>query len=282
MPFPWNVAVAISLLVLALAPGYAQTGDNGCDALVVDVNVPGSRAGETTSPDDVYIAPQEHLDIGAGSVFRVFRHSEVGDERLGRHALKHYIGRLQIIDVQEGILVGRMLEFASRQDHPRPRYESIMLGDCLELEPPPDAMMAADAKESLADRQAAEAARDSIASGILFRFDSSEIDKQWEGKLERLARFIEARMPEKVIVEGHADWTGTDEYNIGLSRRRAQAVVDYLVTRFGLDRGLFGIEAYGESRPVASNETAEGRRKNRRAVPTVLFRMVPPDEPSGE
>ena len=281
MPFSRLIAIAISILLMALASGNAQARDIECDALVVDVNVLGSRVGETTSPDDVYVAPQTQLEMGRGSVFRVFRPSKVGHGRLGQYPLKYYIGRLQIIDVQEDVLVGRMLEFASRQEHARPRYESVMLGDCLELEPPPDAMMetsAPDAEKSPAEMQAAAPMQDSIASGILFRFDSSEIDKEWESNLEQLARFIEARNPEKVIVEGHADWIGTDKYNVGLSKRRAQAVVDYLVSRFGLERGLFSIEAYGESRPVASNETADGRRKNRRAVPTVLFKMVPPGE----
>jgi outer membrane protein OmpA-like peptidoglycan-associated protein len=117
-----------------------------------------------------------------------------------------------------------------------------------------------------------------IPSVILFRFDSADIDAQWRDNLEQLGRFIIARDPAKIIVEGHADWIGTDEYNIGLSRRRAQAMVDYLISEYGLERDLFIIEPYGESRPVTSNETAAGRQKNRRAAASILFKIIPTTE----
>jgi outer membrane protein OmpA-like peptidoglycan-associated protein len=66
-----------------------------------------------------------------------------------------------------------------------------------------------------------------------------------------------------VDIEGHADWMGSDEYNIRLSQRRAQAVVDWLVAH-GIARERLNAVGKGEREPIASNETAEGRQLNRR------------------
>jgi OOP family OmpA-OmpF porin len=64
-------------------------------------------------------------------------------------------------------------------------------------------------------------------------------------------------------IQGHTDSTGPEAYNQRLSEKRAQAVVDYLV-QHGIDPGRFTVRGYGESRPMASNDTKEGRQENRR------------------
>jgi OOP family OmpA-OmpF porin len=74
-----------------------------------------------------------------------------------------------------------------------------------------------------------------------------------------------------VTIEGHADATGTEQYNLDLSRRRAAAVQKYIVGK-GVDQARVNIAFFGESKPVESNATKEGRRKNRR----VEFRIVKP------
>ena len=67
----------------------------------------------------------------------------------------------------------------------------------------------------------------------------------------------------KVEVAGHTDSVGTEEYNMGLSLRRAEAVRQYLVGK-GIAADRLIVRGYGESRPVADNATAEGRFQNRR------------------
>ncbi len=66
-----------------------------------------------------------------------------------------------------------------------------------------------------------------------------------------------------MAVEGHTDATGDDDYNQELSQRRALAVVDYL-TKAGIDESRLRGEGFGESKPVADNETEAGRKQNRR------------------
>jgi OOP family OmpA-OmpF porin len=66
-----------------------------------------------------------------------------------------------------------------------------------------------------------------------------------------------------VEIQGHTDNTGSDEYNQGLSQRRADAVKAYFVDK-GIAEGRLSTMGYGESQPVASNDTVEGRFQNRR------------------
>ena len=64
-------------------------------------------------------------------------------------------------------------------------------------------------------------------------------------------------------VEGHTDSVGTDDYNQSLSERRAESVKSYLIQQ-GIDRSSITSRGFGESQPVASNDTADGRQRNRR------------------
>ena len=67
----------------------------------------------------------------------------------------------------------------------------------------------------------------------------------------------------KAEIHGHTCWIGTETYNQNLSRRRATAVVNYLVTQ-GIAKSRLTMKGFGETRPVANNKTREGRELNRR------------------
>ncbi|MEJ2322542.1 MAG: OmpA family protein, partial [Gammaproteobacteria bacterium] len=71
-----------------------------------------------------------------------------------------------------------------------------------------------------------------------------------------------------IVIVGHTDSVGSDAYNQGLSERRAASTADYLVSR-GIPRDVITTSGMGESQPVATNETAEGRQLNRRVEITI-------------
>ena len=102
-----------------------------------------------------------------------------------------------------------------------------------------------------------------------FDFDKSNVKAEYYDLLHNLKEFIEQNNYEVTIV-GHTDSVGSNKYNFGLSRRRAESVKAKLL-EFGLaeDR-IAGIEAMGEEQPIATNETKEGRAQNRR----VEFKLV--------
>lgn len=82
-------------------------------------------------------------------------------------------------------------------------------------------------------------------------------------RLARVAGILLAHRDLKINVEGHTDSVGTDSYNQRLSEARAQSVRDYLVSG-GIPQGVVGTAGFGETRPVATNDTAAGRQQNRR------------------
>lgn len=102
-----------------------------------------------------------------------------------------------------------------------------------------------------------------------FDFDKSNIKPQYYDLLKNIKEFVEQNNYEMTIV-GHTDSIGSNQYNFGLSRRRAESVKAKLL-EFGLaeDR-IVGIEAMGEEQPIATNATKEGRAQNRR----VEFKLV--------
>ncbi|HEU4365319.1 MAG TPA: OmpA family protein [Candidatus Krumholzibacteria bacterium] len=108
-------------------------------------------------------------------------------------------------------------------------------------------------------------ARGTIVSlaDILFDFDKATLRRDVEFNLVKIATILNQFGEMKILIEGHTDAIGTDEYNLGLSQRRAQAVHDFLVSQ-DVKAERLSFEGYGESRPVADNDTDEGRQKNRR------------------
>ncbi len=111
---------------------------------------------------------------------------------------------------------------------------------------------------------------------LLLEFDLNKADirpHDYEG-LEKMANYLLSH-PEAtavVQVEGHTDSLGTAAYNYELSRKRAQRVVNYLVQKFGVEPSVFTIQAYGKDRPVADNDTEQGRQKNRRVLVSIVER----------
>lgn len=102
-----------------------------------------------------------------------------------------------------------------------------------------------------------------VLRGVNFEFDKSDIDAASAGVLDVAAEQLAGCPNVAVRVEGNTDSVGTDAYNMGLSERRANAVLDHLVGR-GVPASRLTAVGYGESQPIASNDTAEGRALNRR------------------
>ena len=107
--------------------------------------------------------------------------------------------------------------------------------------------------------------------GVHFDFDKATLRPEAKAILDEAAALLAKH--ERVVVEvaGHTDSTGPEAYNQGLSERRANSVRDYLVEK-GVRASRLSAKGYGESMPVASNDTKEGRAENRRVELIVLDR----------
>ena len=110
---------------------------------------------------------------------------------------------------------------------------------------------------------AAPAPQTLTLEGVNFDFDKSFIRQDDVSNLDQDVATLKEWGDVNVEVAGHTDSIGTDNYNMGLSLRRANAVRDYLISK-GIPAQNLTAKGYGESQPVADNGTAEGRFKNRR------------------
>ncbi len=130
--------------------------------------------------------------------------------------------------------------------------------------PPPAAAEPAAAPLAAAPLAAAAPAPQTLTlEGVNFDFDKSFIRQEDVTNLDQDAATLKEWGDVKVEVAGHTDSIGTDNYNMGLSLRRANAVRDYLISK-GIAAENLTAKGYGESQPVADNQTAAGRFKNRR------------------
>jgi outer membrane protein OmpA-like peptidoglycan-associated protein len=109
----------------------------------------------------------------------------------------------------------------------------------------------------------------SLQGDVLFDIDSAVIRANAKSTLNQLAEFIRLMNVNEVIIEGHTDTSGEADYNLNLSRRRANAVADYLKERGALSNTNVLVRGLGEQQSVTTNETAEGRQRNRRVEITL-------------
>jgi OmpA-OmpF porin, OOP family len=100
--------------------------------------------------------------------------------------------------------------------------------------------------------------------GIHFDVNSATIRPESSGTLEEIGTMLQEHPDLRIAIEGHTDGDGDEASNQDLSERRAASVKDYLVARYGIDAGRLESAGFGESRPVAPNDTAEGKQQNRR------------------
>ncbi len=132
----------------------------------------------------------------------------------------------------------------------------------IELPPPPPSPAAQPAvspmEQALAQKKPVE------VYGIYFDFNSDRIKPQSQRVLQQIATILKKNPGWKLSVAGHTDNVGDDGFNLDLSKRRAAAVKAALVTQYHIAANRLDTSGYGASRPVASNDTIEGRARNRR------------------
>jgi outer membrane protein OmpA-like peptidoglycan-associated protein len=120
-------------------------------------------------------------------------------------------------------------------------------------------------RQQLSDLQAKQTERGMVLTlgDVLFDTNAATLKPGANEHLDRLASYLTQNEGTRIIIEGHTDSRGPDAYNEELSRRRAQAVADALLTR-GVPSSRFDIIGRGEAAPVANNDSAAGRQQNRR------------------
>lgn len=106
-------------------------------------------------------------------------------------------------------------------------------------------------------------------NNLFFDFDKAVLRPESFPELDRIVSLMNEKPTMQIEISGHTDSAGPDQYNLGLSERRAKSVVQYLNGK-KIDKSRMNVVFFGESKPVDSNDTTEGRRRNRRVEFKIL------------
>ena len=102
-----------------------------------------------------------------------------------------------------------------------------------------------------------------VLRNVFFDFDKSILKNESNIELDKLVAYLSSNQNLKIEIGGHTDNQGNDEYNMNLSLERAKSVYNYLISK-GISADRMSYKGYGETKPIASNDTEEGRQLNRR------------------
>ena len=116
----------------------------------------------------------------------------------------------------------------------------------------------------------AEVGEHVVLNNIYFDFGKATLRDESKPELERIIRVMKKNPTMRIEISGHTDNVGTDAVNNRLSQDRANSVVRYLTQVGSIRVGRLAAKGYGKTRPVATNDTEEGRQQNRRIEFTVL------------
>ena len=99
---------------------------------------------------------------------------------------------------------------------------------------------------------------------ILFAFDKADLEEPYLQELDEIGMFLQKQPEAFLSIEGYADEVGDPEYNMQLSRRRAESAANYLMQKYNIDSSRLVLNWYGSANPVAGNDSIDGRAQNRR------------------
>jgi outer membrane protein OmpA-like peptidoglycan-associated protein len=182
------------------------------------------------------------------------RHAEAGEARVSEAQSRQEVARSQ--DDRNKILMdSRSREAMNAQSQAEAAKNQTAAAQA----------QLANAQQQLADLQAKQTDRGVVVTlgDVLFDTGQATLKPGASLALNRLATYLSSNPQTKVLIEGHTDSRGGDDYNIGLSERRARAVATELQSR-GISADQVQTLGRGKSFPVASNDTPEGRQQNRR------------------
>ena len=163
-------------------------------------------------------------------------------------------GKFELTEVPAGLVVttGSHPDYITGSDQ-----EDLTAGQVIDIE----LRLERTKDKDLADRLASEGKVDLY--GIYFDTDKAVLKAESEGTLNQVLALLKGKPALRLEIGGHTDSQASDSYNLDLSRRRAQAVVKWLTDK-GIASARLKAEGFGETRPVADNESAAGRALNRR------------------
>jgi outer membrane protein OmpA-like peptidoglycan-associated protein len=216
------------------------------------------------------VAQQQHQPpaIVDHLAYLAMRHAQAGEARVSEASARQEVARAQE-DRNKILLDSRTREAQNAQSQAQSAQAQAQNSQ-VQADLAKNAALAAQAQlasaqQQLADLQAKKTDRGMVVTlgDVLFDTGQATLKPGADLVIGRLAAFLNANPQTKIMIEGHTDSRGSDEYNEALSERRAQSVANSLNVH-GVSQDSFKTMGRGKAYPVASNDTPEGRQQNRR------------------
>jgi len=169
--------------------------------------------------------------------------------------------------VEEGAVWGNRGTLYQAWERKRPQEPAVVVVEAPAPEPPITFAMIPDLAPVKIEK--ATVRERIVLENVLFDLDRAELKPEGKSKAGKAAGYLMEYGRDRVIVEGHACSLGTEEHNLDLGMRRAEAVKKYLTER-GIRPERVRTTSYGESQPIADNSTEAGRELNRRVVMEIV------------
>ncbi|UTA48517.1 OmpA family protein [Simiduia sp. 21SJ11W-1] len=253
-----STGIATALVAL-LATGCATTETpNELQALQ-------EREARLAQDDQVALYAGDAFNEASESVKSATKAWEEDEESLAEHHM--YVSDKLLLNTEARTRLGKMEAEFSKADERRAQLELKAKNEALAHKQKEIDKLKAELSE--AGSRQSQKANVLTLGDMLFAFDDDQLQPGSQAAIKRLAEFLKKYPDVKIVVEGYTDAQGSEEYNLTLSERRANAVQKALAER-GIGKDRINTEGYGEANPVATNSTAAGRQHNRRVEVVVL------------
>jgi outer membrane protein OmpA-like peptidoglycan-associated protein len=213
----------------------AQTKQPLASKISYDLLPENSSVGFTVSDS---VTGEYEILLPAGSAYEYKAESE---------GYKSVTATIDLLDETDFVVINRIIELNTGTDEP-----FLATVDSVD-------------RKSVAGFVSGETRELILSSAVLFDFASDYMNESSFAILDQVAKFMKNNPSLSLVLEGHTDSVGPAQYNLSLSKRRAQSVEAYFVEK-GIKKSRFETKGYGMQQPIATNDTKEGRSQNRRVV----------------
>ena len=270
----------ILMFMLTPCPSFGENAEFPVFKIKIDTAPLHQRNGLGPTRD-IYLRGGETDGLRNSMLLNVYRKKTVQDSNNGEpFEVSIAIGQIEVVSLYEDVAIARTVALLSSEDATVLRYRTVMTGDYAV----PGIAAVNKKKVRVHSRSNNRTQIENavllhrpgvlLPSNLLFGRDDWKLKEEAKGMLSTIEGMFNKSKGKTIIVAGHTCSLGPEKYNLDLSRERAQSVAAYLMQTKGIPNDNIRVEYYGEKLPVASNDTEEGRSRNRRVEISFLSRDI--------
>ena len=281
--FFMKILLVVSLvLILAGFPCSSFAENDRFTVFKVEIETTFDQEKRAEPSKDFYITGGTDDGLNESTVLDVYRKKNILDPTNGdEYEIAIRVGQVRVVKLYKDVAVTRITSITSVDDAPVLQYRTVMIGDYAvvsktQAEPKKENKVSqTDSMKPVMHEEPLPV--DSgvlLPAEVLFKVDDWKLKAEAHTALATVYNTFNEAKDKDILIEGHTCSLGEAQYNMELSKERAQSVSDYLINSFSIPANRIQTKHYGEKSPIASNETKAGRILNRRVVIRFLPRKA--------